>query len=83
MLVPAHPGILSALGVAIADIVKDYSRTVMLRGADLDRSRLEEEFNGMEVLARRELVEGGRVYRRMGCRHAASWTFVTSASPSN
>ena len=59
VLVPAHPGILSALGVAIADIVKDYSRTVMLRGADLDRSRLEEEFNGMEVLARRELVEEG------------------------
>ena len=32
VLIPARPGILSALGVAIADIVKDYSRTVMLRG---------------------------------------------------
>ena len=57
VLVPGHPGILSALGVAIADVVKDYSRTVMLRGEDLDKARLEEEFHGMEQLARAELVE--------------------------
>ena len=57
VLVPGHPGILSALGVAIADVVKDYSRTVMLRGDDLDKTRLEEEFHGMEQLARAELVE--------------------------
>ncbi len=59
VLVPGHPGILSALGVAIADVVKDYSRTVMLRGEDLDKARLEEEFHGMEHLARVELVEEG------------------------
>ena len=59
VLVPGHPGILSALGVAIADVVKDYSRTVMLRGQDLDKMRLEEEFHGMEQLARAELVEEG------------------------
>ena len=59
VLVPGHPGILSALGVAIADVVKDYSRTVMLRGQDLDKTRLEEEFHGMEQLARAELVEEG------------------------
>ena len=55
VLVPTRPGILSALGVAIADIVKDYSRTVMLRGDDVSRARLEEEFHGMELLAREEL----------------------------
>ena len=59
VLVPGHPGILSALGVAIADVVKDYSRTVMLRGDDLDKARLEEEFHGMEQLARAELVDEG------------------------
>ena len=59
VLVPGHPGILSALGVAIADVVKDYSRTVMLGGEDLDKARLEEEFHGMEQLARAELVEEG------------------------
>ena len=59
VLVPGRPGILSALGVAIADVVKDYSRTVMLRGDDLDKTRLEEEFHGMEQLARAELMEEG------------------------
>ena len=59
VLVPGRPGILSALGVAIADVVKDYSRTVMLRGVDLDHTRLEEEFHGMEQQARAELVDEG------------------------
>ncbi len=59
VLVPGHPGILSALGVAIADVVKDYSRTVMLRGDDLESARLEEEFHGMEQQARAELVDEG------------------------
>ena len=68
VLIPARPGILSALGVAIADVVKDYSRTVMLRGSDLDRSRLEEEFHGMEGLARDELVQEGLPAERMTAR---------------
>ena len=59
VLIPARPGILSALGVAIADVVKDYSRTVMLRGGDLERARLDEEFHGMEGLARAELEGEG------------------------
>ena len=59
VLVPTRPGILSAFGVAIADIVKDYSRTVMLRGGDVNRARLEEEFHGMEGLAREELRREG------------------------
>ena len=59
ILVPTSPGILSALGVAIANVVKDYSRTVMLRGSDVDRDRLEDEFHGMESLARDELRREG------------------------
>ncbi|MEE9163039.1 MAG: hydantoinase/oxoprolinase family protein, partial [Candidatus Neomarinimicrobiota bacterium] len=65
VLVPPRPGILSALGVAIADIVKDYSRTVMLRGDDINRARLDEEFHGMEGLAREELEEEGLPMDRM------------------
>jgi len=65
VLVPTRPGILSALGVAIADIVKDYSRTVMVRSGDIDRPRLEEEFHGMEGLARDELRGEGLPVDRM------------------
>jgi N-methylhydantoinase A len=32
VLVPAMPGALSAVGILLADAVRDYSRTVMLRG---------------------------------------------------
>ena len=55
VLVPPVPGILSALGVAIADIVKDYSRTVMLRGSDLTRQGLEGGFRVLEDQAREEM----------------------------
>ena len=65
VLVPARPGILSALGVAIADIVKDYSRTVMMRGDDINRTQLDEEFHGMEGLAREELEKEGLPMDRM------------------
>ena len=68
VLVPSRPGILSALGVAIADIVKDYSRTVMLRGADLDRARVDEEFQGMEGLARTEMSGEGLSVDKMVAR---------------
>ena len=76
VLIPARPGILSALGVAIADVVKDYSRTVMLRGADLDRSRLEEEFHGMELLARNELLQEGMPAERMTARRFLDVRYV-------
>ena len=76
VLIPARPGILSALGVAIADVVKDYSRTVMLRGADLDRDRLEEEFHGMEGLARAELEQEGLPSDRMTARRFLDVRYV-------
>ena len=76
VLIPARPGILSALGVAIADVVKDYSRTVMLRGADLDRERLEEEFHGMEGLARTELEQEGLPPDRMTARRFLDVRYV-------
>ena len=59
VLVPRFPGILSAFGVAIADIVKDYSRTIMAKGSDVDTLLLTEEFSGMESLAKRELITEG------------------------
>ncbi|HEX3092209.1 MAG TPA: hydantoinase/oxoprolinase family protein [Candidatus Angelobacter sp.] len=33
VIVPAYPGALSALGILISDVVKDHSRTVLLRAA--------------------------------------------------
>jgi N-methylhydantoinase A len=44
VLIPPHPGVLSALGMVLADIVKDYSRTVMLPAEEASASRLEQLF---------------------------------------
>ena len=76
VLVPSRPGILSALGVAIADIVKDYSRTVMLRGIDLDPVRIEQEFEGMEGLARTEMSGEGLAPDRMHTRRYLDVRYV-------
>ncbi|MEE8466699.1 MAG: hydantoinase/oxoprolinase family protein, partial [Dehalococcoidia bacterium] len=76
ILVPSHPGILSALGVAIADIVKDYSRTVMLRGTGLDRSRIDEEFQGMESLAKTEMSGEGLPVDQMVARRFLDVRYV-------
>jgi len=76
VLVPTRPGVLSALGVAIADVVKDYSRTVMLRGDGITRSRLEEEFHGMEGLARTELQQEGLPVEQMNARRFVDVRYV-------
>ena len=76
VLLPSHPGILSALGVAIADIVKDYSRTVMLRGNDVNINRLEEEFHGMENQAREEMRLEGLPVDRMQAQRFVDVRYV-------
>ncbi|MBS1789921.1 MAG: hydantoinase/oxoprolinase family protein [Acidobacteria bacterium] len=63
VLVPSFPGAFSALGVLLADVVKDYSRTVMLTvesgdGSKLPR-RIEREFSAMEKQARADLRAEG------------------------
>src|SRR5713101_5924725 len=45
VMIPALPGALSALGILVSDVVKDYSRTVLWRvAAKLPAERLEQEF---------------------------------------
>ena len=66
VLVPLNPGVLSALGAGIADIVKDYSRTVMLRGPHLTPERMEEGFNELLEAAYDDMSsEGLDLYRAM------------------
>jgi N-methylhydantoinase A len=41
VIVPVYPGALSALGILISDVVKDHSRTVLLRVRELPRAKLD------------------------------------------
>jgi len=69
VIVPALPGALSALGILVSDVVKDYSRTVLLAVADkLPHPRLAQEFAALEKQAAKdfhqEAWQGTVHYRR-------------------
>ena len=55
VIVPALPGALSALGILASNVVKDYSRTVLLRIAiELPHSKLNQVFAAMEKSAKED-----------------------------
>ena len=71
VLIPAMPGALSAVGILLADTVRDYSRTVMLPGHAMDR--LGGYFAELEERGRAEFdAEGlaGAVERSVDVRYA-------------
>jgi N-methylhydantoinase A len=76
VLVPPHPGILSALGVGIADIVRDYSRTVMMRGADMSKDRLDSGFAVLEDTATAEMADEGLPVNRLVTRRFLDVRYV-------
>ncbi|MBV8206153.1 MAG: hydantoinase/oxoprolinase family protein, partial [Acidobacteria bacterium] len=69
VLVPQMPGALSALGILISDVVKDYSRTVMLPPGS---SELERHFRELAAQARREFSAEhlrGTAFRSLDLRY--------------
>lgn len=58
VLIPRYPGILSALGMLLSDIQKEYSRTVM-RPVDAGISDLEPVFSELEARAAADLRREG------------------------
>ncbi|BDQ35052.1 hydantoinase/oxoprolinase family protein [Pseudodesulfovibrio portus] len=65
VLIPVNPGILSAQGMLLADVVKDYSQTVM-RGADTGADDLAPLFDELEKQAGAELAAEGVPPERIG-----------------
>ncbi len=57
VLVPAMPGALSAIGILLAESVRDYSRTVMLAGDSL--AGLHANFDELERRAHEEFITEG------------------------
>ncbi len=71
VLAPQHPGALSALGILLSDLVKDYSRTVML--PPQETARLARQFAELERQGRAEM-------RREGLLRAAGKLRVTRSA---
>ena len=75
VLVPRFPGALSALGILLSDVVKDYSRTLLLAADSAVRVRLEREFRVLEAAAGSDLKREGvapraqRLERRLDLRY--------------
>jgi N-methylhydantoinase A len=63
VLVPAHPGLLSAWGAATADLQRDYVQTVRL--ADPEPRELARRLRPLELRARRELRAEGAAPARI------------------
>lgn len=59
ILIPLTPGVLSALGMTVADLVKDYSQTVMSGEIMLTKSELDKIFRPVEEIARQDLIAEG------------------------
>ncbi len=55
VIVPAYPGGLSALGILISDVVKDHSRTVLMRVRELPEKELERHFAELQRSVSAEL----------------------------
>ena len=57
VIVPSMPGALSAFGILVSDVVKDYSRTIVWRAAmELPLSQLESEFRKLSQSAKRDFT---------------------------
>ena len=59
VMVPRAAGLLSALGMLLADSVRDYSRTLLMRVSHLDRQKLELMFADLETRAKNEYETEG------------------------
>jgi len=55
VIVPAYPGALSALGILISDVVKDHSRTVILRVKELPKKHMEGIYRELQSEIEQEL----------------------------
>ena len=65
VIVPRHAGVLSALGMLLADVTRDYSRSVLRPVAEMTEGRLADAFAPLVEEARRDLraegFEEGRI----------------------
>jgi len=59
VLVPQNPGILSAIGMLMADVIKDYSLTVMTNQQNATKEELSVKFDDLEERGSRELLWEG------------------------
>lgn len=81
VLIPRFPGGLSALGILRADVVKDFSRTILLpvESRSAVSGALRKEFATMEKLAGREMLAEGFVRSQVRIERLLDMRYVGQA----
>ncbi|RMF88819.1 MAG: hydantoinase/oxoprolinase family protein, partial [Nitrospinota bacterium] len=75
VLIPPYPGLLSAYGMLLADLIKDYSQTVLLPAAECSTDSLNTYFAPLEERGLSEMLAEGidreaiRIYRFLDLRY--------------
>lgn len=75
VMVPKNAGVFSAYGMATAKVIRDLSRTILVRSEDVSESTLEGLFRGMRLSGSEELcaegadVRGMQVFRSLDMRY--------------
>ena len=88
VIVPRHAGVLSALGMLLADVVKDYALTILRRGDAVSPQALDAWFAPLVAQAATDLAGEGfagdraHVERRLDVRYAGqSYELAVPMSP--
>lgn len=87
ILIPRSPGVLSALGMTIADLVKDYSQTIMAGEDVLNADRLDTIYHPLEERGRTDLINEGirpeqiTLERSLDMRYAGQSHEITVSEP--
>jgi len=83
VVVPRHAGVLSALGMLMADVTRDYSASVLLRQDQLSARELDRRFRPLAAAAARDLSREGfaaarqRIERLIDLRYAGQSYEIT------
>jgi N-methylhydantoinase A len=59
VLVPAHPGILSAFGMLMSDYVQEFAQTIHLPAAEFTSARADAVFQELEARGRQAMLDEG------------------------
>ena len=81
VLIPKFPGGLSALGILRADVVKDFSRTILLpvESREAARGALQKEFVTMERLAAKDMRREGFGQRQIRIERLVDMRYIGQA----
>jgi N-methylhydantoinase A len=87
VLIPFVPGVLSALGMTLADITKDYAQTVLSDEKVLDPARLDTIFRPLETQGQNDILNEGvpadqiELQRALDIRYKGQSHEITVAEP--